>query len=103
MTSRPHADDLARWGAFSVRWRCLAQGTWFRGFDYSRWEIFGSNADWGWPAFGIETGCESDGDALSICPAYRLDNLESINAAGTVTWITAALGLHELPQYSSFW
>ncbi len=29
------------------------EGTWFRGFDYSRWEVFGSNADWGWPAFGI--------------------------------------------------
>ena len=25
----------------------------FRAFDYSRWEVFGSNADWGWPAFGI--------------------------------------------------
>jgi hypothetical protein len=54
------------------------EGTWFRGFDYSRWEVYGSNADWGWPAFGIETGW-------------------------TVTWITAGLGTHELPQYRSFW
>ena len=46
-------------------------GTWFRGFDYNRWEIFGSNADWGWPAYGIETGW-------------------------TVTWITAGFGLREV-------
>jgi hypothetical protein len=47
------------------------EGAWFRGFDYSRWEIFGSNADWGWPATGIETGW-------------------------TMTWIVHGLGLREL-------
>jgi hypothetical protein len=54
------------------------EGAWFRGFDYSRWEVFGSNADWGWPAFGIETGW-------------------------TVTWITAGFGLREVDGISSLW
>ena len=53
------------------------EGTWFRGFDYDRWEVFGSSADWGWPAYGIETGW-------------------------TMTWITAGLGLRELNK-GSLW
>ena len=52
-------------------------GTWFRAFDFHRWEVFGSSADWGWPAFGIETGW-------------------------TVTWLTAGLGLREL-KIESMW
>ena len=76
-----HAEQLARYLARIQAASTMYpqyEGTWFRGFDYSRWEVFGSNADWGWPAFGVETGW-------------------------TVTWITAGLGLHELPQYRSFW
>ena len=76
-----HAKQLARYivriQATSTRYPQYS-GTWFRGFDYSRWEVFGSNADWGWPAFDVETGW-------------------------TVTWITAGLGIRELPQYDSFW
>ena len=76
-----HAEQLAQYIAriqASSTMYPQYHGTWFRGFDYSRWEVFGSNADWGWPAFGIETGW-------------------------TVTWVTAGLGIHELPQYKSFW
>ena len=31
-------------------------GGWFRAFDYSQWEYWGSNADSGWGAWSIETG-----------------------------------------------
>jgi hypothetical protein len=31
-------------------------GGWFRTFDYGRWEYFGSNADWEWGSWCIETG-----------------------------------------------
>lgn len=31
-------------------------GGWFRGFDFRRWEYFGSNADIGWGAWCIEVG-----------------------------------------------
>jgi len=56
-------------------------GTFFRAFDYSRWEIYGESGDWGWGAFGIETGW-------------------------TVTWIVAGLGMTELKTNGperSFW
>eukprot|EP01044_Picomonas_judraskeda_P002991 COSAG03_NODE_232_length_10264_cov_2.708706_3_plen_405_part_00 len=39
------AGYLARIQARSSRYPQY-EGTWFRGFDYSRWEVFGSNADW---------------------------------------------------------
>jgi len=55
-------------------------GTFFRAFDYSRWEMFGSSGDWGWPAWGIETGW-------------------------TTTWIVAGLGMPEVLDAvdKSFW
>ena len=31
-------------------------GTWFRAFDFDRWEYWGSNADAGWGAWCVETG-----------------------------------------------
>lgn len=31
-------------------------GAWFRGFDFSRWEYWGSNADAGWGVWSIESG-----------------------------------------------
>jgi hypothetical protein len=31
-------------------------GGWMRGFDYSLWEYYGSNADSSWTAYCMETG-----------------------------------------------
>ena len=31
-------------------------GVWMRGFDYSKWEYWGSSADTGWSAWSVETG-----------------------------------------------
>jgi hypothetical protein len=31
-------------------------GTWFRGFDFGRWDYWASNADAGWGAWSVETG-----------------------------------------------
>jgi hypothetical protein len=31
-------------------------GTWYRAFDFNRWEYWGSDGDWGWGAWCTETG-----------------------------------------------
>jgi hypothetical protein len=51
-------------------------GGWFRGFDFKRWEHWGSNADVGWGAWCIESGW-------------------------TQGWITAVLGMREM--HTSLW
>ena len=51
-------------------------GSWFRAFDFNRWEYWASNADAGWGAWSIETGW-------------------------TQSWITAVLGLRQIK--SSVW
>jgi hypothetical protein len=40
-------------------------GGWFRGFDYRRWEYWGSDADVGWSVYTMETGWIS-GEILSV-------------------------------------
>ncbi|MDP1563269.1 MAG: hypothetical protein Q8M16_17955 [Pirellulaceae bacterium] len=40
-------------------------GGWFRGFDYQRWEYWGSDADVGWSLYSMETGWIS-GEILSV-------------------------------------
>ena len=73
------ADKLAD---FLVRCQARADqpaeldGVWFRGFDYHRWDYWGSNADLGWGVWSTETGW-------------------------TQGWITAMLALRQLD--SSFW
>ena len=51
-------------------------GAWFRGFDFKRWECWGSNADIGWGPWSIETGW-------------------------TQGWITSVFGLRQMK--TSFW
>lgn len=51
-------------------------GSWFRAFDFNRWEYWASNADAGWGAWSIETGW-------------------------TQSWITAVLGLRQMK--TSIW
>eukprot|EP01045_Picozoa_sp_COSAG04_P038142 COSAG04_NODE_10080_length_806_cov_0.995757_1_plen_156_part_00 len=74
-----HADKLANYIArVQAKSTILPQynGTFFRGFDYSRWEFFGASGDWGWPSMGIETGWTS-------------------------TWIAAGLGIPEIAGATS--
>lgn len=40
-------------------------GGWFRGFDYGRWDYWGSDADVGWSLYSMETGWIS-GEILSV-------------------------------------
>jgi len=51
-------------------------GGWFRGFDFKRWEYWGSNADIGWGVWSIESGW-------------------------TQAWITSVLAMRQLN--TSFW
>jgi hypothetical protein len=51
-------------------------GAWFRGFDFRRWDYWGSNADLGWGVWSTETGW-------------------------TQGWITAVLALRQLE--TSYW
>ena len=79
-----HADKLANYIA-RVQAKSIVHpqynGTFFRAFDYERWEFFGNSGDWGWPSMGIETGWTS-------------------------TWIAAGLGIPEIrgaTSDGSFW
>jgi hypothetical protein len=49
------ADFLCRIQTRSER-RPELNGTWFRAFDFGRWDYWASNADAGWGAWSIETG-----------------------------------------------
>ena len=47
----------------------VIDGGWMRGFDYSLWEYYGSNADESWTAYCMETGWTDAiiHIALSLC------------------------------------
>lgn len=65
---RDAEDRLARFLCrIQVRSRAQPQldGGWFRGFDYRRWEYWGSDADVGWSLYSMETGWIS-GEILSV-------------------------------------
>ena len=49
------AEYLARIQTRSSKYPYL-DGTWFRAFDYDRWEAWGSSGDVGWGAWCIEAG-----------------------------------------------
>ncbi len=51
-------------------------GAWFRAFDYRRWDYWGSNSDWGWGVWSVESGW-------------------------TQAWITSVFGMRHLR--TSFW
>lgn len=46
-------------------------GGWFRGFDYRRWDYWGSDADIGWSVYSMETGWIS-GEILSVLALRQL-------------------------------
>jgi hypothetical protein len=58
---RAYLDDFIRTADYLVRIQvespdAMIDGGWMRGFDYSLWEYYGSNADQGWSAYCMETG-----------------------------------------------
>ncbi len=46
-------------------------GGWFRGFDFGRWEYWGSDADVGWSLYSMETGW-IQGEVLSVLALRQL-------------------------------
>ena len=57
-------------------------GVWFRGFDYVKWETYGSDGDAGWGAWSTETGWTeawlSSGVSLHIEDTCLWDLSESV-------------------------
>jgi hypothetical protein len=58
---RSYLDDFTRTTDYLVRIQvespdAMIDGGWMRGFDYSLWEYYGSNADQGWNTYCMETG-----------------------------------------------
>lgn len=51
-------------------------GAWFRGFDYEKWEVYGSDGDAGWGIWCVETGW---------CQSWISSTL-SLQAMGTNMW-----------------
>jgi hypothetical protein len=47
-------------------------GAWYRGFDYRRWDYWGSDGDIGWGLWSIETGW-TQGELLSTLILRQLD------------------------------
>lgn len=60
--NRKYADAATKMADFLVRIQTKSQihpeldGTWFRGFDWTLWDYWGSSADIGWGAWCIESG-----------------------------------------------
>ena len=47
-------------------------GGWFRGFDYRRWEYWGSDTDIGWSLYSMETGW-IQGEVLAVLALRQLN------------------------------
>jgi hypothetical protein len=59
-------------------------GGWFRGFDYGRWEYWGSDADIGWSLYTMETGWIS-GEILSVLALREMKtSLWELTATSTI-------------------
>jgi len=59
-------------------------GGWFRGFDYRRWEYWGSDADVGWSLYTMETGWIS-GEILSVLALRQMKtSLWELTAESTI-------------------
>lgn len=72
-----YARSAAKMADFFIRTQTRSEarpeldGSWYRGFDYKKWDYWASDGDWGWGAWTIESGW-------------------------THSWITATLALREL-------
>lgn len=59
-------------------------GGWFRGFDFGRWEYWGSDADVGWSLYTMETGWIS-GEILSVLALRQMKtSLWELTATSTI-------------------
>jgi hypothetical protein len=56
-------------------------GVWMRGFDYQRWEYWGSSADLGWGAWSVESGWTNTWIAAVLAMRQRDDSLFDLATA----------------------
>ncbi len=60
--NRAYARSAAKMADFFIRTQTQSQshmeldGTWYRGFDYVKWDYWGSDGDWGWGVWTNEIG-----------------------------------------------
>jgi GNAT superfamily N-acetyltransferase len=59
-------------------------GTWFRAFDYSRWECWASSADIGWGAWSIEAGWGQAWTAATLALREKQTNLWELTAESKI-------------------
>lgn len=79
---KAYAESAGKMADFFIRTQTQSQihqeldGTWYRGFDYEKWDYWGSDGDWGWGVWTNEIGW-------------------------THSWITATLTIREMK--TSLW
>ena len=77
-----YGEYLDRLSAYHVRIQQVSErfptyhGVWFRGFDFRKWETYGSDGDAGWGVFCIETGWSQAWISASL----------SLQELGTSVW-----------------
>jgi hypothetical protein len=80
--NKAYAESAEKMAGFFIRTQTQSQvhpeldGTWYRGFDYKKWDYWGSDGDWGWGVWTNELGW-------------------------THSWITTTLSLREMK--TSLW
>ena len=59
-------------------------GTWFRAFDYGRWECWASSADIGWGAWSIEAGWGQAWTAATLALRERGTTLWELTSGSAI-------------------
>lgn len=59
-------------------------GAWFRGFDYDKWEVYGSAADSGWPIWDTETGWTNAQIASSLALQQMDSSIWDYSSSSTI-------------------
>ncbi len=59
-------------------------GAWFRGFDYDKWEVYGSAADSGWPVWDTETGWTNAQIASSLALQQMNSSIWDYSKSSTI-------------------
>lgn len=72
-------------------------GTWMRGFDYQRWEYWGSSADLGWGAWSVESGWTNTWIAAALAMRQRGDSLFDLATARPLSVDPEAMVAEMLP------
>jgi hypothetical protein len=72
-------------------------GAWMRGFDYERWEYWGSSADAGWGAWSVESGWTNTWIAAVLAMRQRGVSLFDVTLTGRVKRRFPGLLLEMIP------